>query len=172
METYFAYGSNLLLARLRQGDRAPSARRVGIGAIDRYSLRFHKVGADGSGKCDAFATGLEEDSLHGCLYEIEPQEWRALDRVEGAGYVRKAIEVRWQGGVVTAQTYIARERHRDASLLPFDWYLELVLAGARESGLPPTQIERLEAIRFSRDPDRARYTKHRALLATLGPFLS
>ena len=167
VDTYFAYGSNLLLARLRQDDRAPSAKRIGIAAIDRYSLRFHKVGADGSGKCDAFGTGVEGDCLHGCLYEIEHEEWTALDRAEGVGYLRTRLEVRWQGQIVAAQTYVAREHHHDPSLLPFDWYLELVLAGARESGLPEAQIERLEGIRATRDPDRARFLRHRALLATL-----
>ena len=52
---YFAYGSNLHPTRL--GDRAPSVELVGTAVLEGHALRFHKRGADGSGKCNALATG-------------------------------------------------------------------------------------------------------------------
>ena len=41
---YFAYGSNMSVARLRM--RTPSARKVGLFRLASHDLRFHKRGAD------------------------------------------------------------------------------------------------------------------------------
>jgi gamma-glutamylcyclotransferase len=46
----FAYGSNMLSARLRE--RVPSARPAGTACLPGFSLRWHKVSVDGSGKCN------------------------------------------------------------------------------------------------------------------------
>lgn len=46
----FAYGSNMLTARLRE--RVSSARPVGTACLPGFSLRWHKVSVDRSGKCD------------------------------------------------------------------------------------------------------------------------
>lgn len=51
---YFAYGSNMSLLRLWQ--RVPSAVRIGVFTLQGHQLRFHKLGKDGSGKCDAYQT--------------------------------------------------------------------------------------------------------------------
>jgi len=48
---YFAYGSNMLSARLQE--RAPSATAIAIGKISGHRLCWHKRSRDGSGKCDA-----------------------------------------------------------------------------------------------------------------------
>ena len=48
----FAYVSYMSVARLRMW--APSAMKVGLFWLASHDLRFHKRGADGSGKCDAF----------------------------------------------------------------------------------------------------------------------
>ena len=61
---YFAYGSNLSSARMAA--RVPSARVVARAQLPGHALRFHKVGRDGSAKCDActcppFATALTGD---------------------------------------------------------------------------------------------------------------
>ena len=51
---YFAYGSNMLTARLRE--RMPSCKPLGIAKLPGHALRFHKRSKDQSGKCNAFAT--------------------------------------------------------------------------------------------------------------------
>ncbi len=49
---YFAYGSNMLTARLHE--RVPSATPIGIGQLEGHALRWDKRSwRDGSGKCDA-----------------------------------------------------------------------------------------------------------------------
>ena len=81
---YFAYGSNLLLARL--GERAPSARRIGRGRLSAHQLCWHKRGTlDGSGKCNAFMTGDTADVVWGALFELADTERARLDAAEGLG---------------------------------------------------------------------------------------
>ena len=55
----FAYGSNMLTARLRE--RVSSAAAVGIGRLPGHVLKWHKRSRDGSGKCDIESTGLNEE---------------------------------------------------------------------------------------------------------------
>jgi hypothetical protein len=74
---YFAYGSNMSLARLQA--RTPSARRLGTAVLESHDLRFHKAGKDGSGKCDVVHTGGAE-CVYGVLYEIDAER----DRLERA----------------------------------------------------------------------------------------
>ncbi len=79
---YFAYGSNMSIARLRE--RVPSAVSFGCHALKEHDLRFHKSSKDGSGKCNAFFTGNDDDTILGVLFEIKSSEMSALDRAEGA----------------------------------------------------------------------------------------
>jgi len=142
---YFAYGSNMLTDRLRE--RVPSATAIGIGRLGGHELRWDKrSGHDGSGKCDAEATGRQEDVVWGVVFELDPDEKSALDRAEGlgAGYMDKTVQVSTDAGPVTAVMYYAIDK--DASLRPYHWYKALVIAGAREHGLPAGYRSRLELV--------------------------
>jgi len=160
---YFAYGSNLLSARLRA--RAPSARAVGVAALPRRELRFHKRSRDGSAKCDAVPTGRAGDAVHGAVFELDESDWPALDRAEGrgAGYERSALEIEWQGAPVEA--YLAQAGFIEPALLPYSWYVELVVAGARQHGLPAEYVARLERQASMPDPDREREARERVWLS-------
>src|SRR5437773_1939720 len=82
---YFAYGSNMLTRRLSAADRAPSAKRIGIGYLEGRRLTFYKVSQDGSGKCDAEATAKKTDRVYGVIFEIPLTDEATLDRAEGPG---------------------------------------------------------------------------------------
>ncbi len=159
---YFAYGSNLLPERLRR--RAPSARVVGPAVLEGYCLRFHKRGADQSGKCDAFRTGDRRDHVLGVIYELAETDRPVLDRIEGPGYATVQIKVSVGRDVMRAFTYIAKPAHIDATLIPLDWYREFVLAGARRHGLDEAYVRSIEAIQAQPDPDTARSEENRAIL--------
>jgi hypothetical protein len=45
---------------------------------------------------------------------------------------------------------------KDASLRPYHWYKALVIAGAREHGLPPSYRSRLELVVTVSDPNPTR----------------
>jgi len=150
------------LARLQA--RTPSARRLGCYTLVEHSLRFHKIGVDGSGKCDALYTGDAGDLVHGVLYDIERSEKWRLDEAEGLGYGydEQEVAVRGAGGELhVAVTY--RAIRVDAALRPYSWYRHHVLVGAREVGLPPAYLRQLEAVECIEDVDRERDGRERAI---------
>lgn len=159
---YFAYGSNMSLARLR--DRVPGAERLGQFILVGHDLRFHKQSKDGSGKCDAFLTENPKDSIFGALFEINPFEKPALDIVEGLGYgyQQKTVTVYNNEGVsFEAITYYAMTI--DSTLKPYSWYLNHVLIGAREIGVEQHYINNILAVEAIEDPDKKRDALERAL---------
>ncbi|SNT22597.1 AIG2-like family protein [Sphingomonas laterariae] len=158
----FAYGSNMPTARLRE--RCPSARTIGIAELSGHELRWHKRSRDGSGKCDIAASAAANGSVLGVLYEIAAHEKRALDRAEGlgAGYEEIEVEVLCGGSPITAKAYRATDT--DPALRPYTWYRALVIAGAREHGLPASYIARLASVPADEDQDRTRHDEHMALI--------
>lgn len=160
---YFAYGSNMLVRWLRT--RAPGAYPLGAAQLRGCELRFHKRGLDGSAKCGIVPAGADVQ-VHGVLYAIEPEEKPALDRAEslGVGYRQEPVVVTLEDGPTTAFTYVARPSARDESLRPYEWYKELVVAGAVEHGLPGHYVARLRAVAAIPDPDRERSAKCRSVL--------
>ena len=81
--------------------RAPSARCIGAYTLQDHQLRFHKIGKDGSAKCDAFHTGLAGDLVEGVLFDLHPADVGALDGAEGLGrgYEKKRVDVFKPAGV-------------------------------------------------------------------------
>ena len=157
----FSYGSNMLSRRIRE--RVPEARPVGTGTLRGYSLRWHKVGKDGSGKCDIAIAENPESLVFGVVYELPLAQKSALDDAEGLGhgYTEIRLDVETRDGIVTAWAY--RALITDASVLPFTWYRALVVAGAREHSLPAQYVGGLQAARAVPDHDDARAAMNFAL---------
>lgn len=159
--TIFSYGSNMCSTRLRA--RTPSARLLGVARLDRYQIRFHKTGQDGSAKANALASDAPGAALWGVLWEILREEKAALDRAEGLGngYDECMVRVTARDGTVyDARMYVAQAGAIDESRRPFSWYTGYVLAGALEHGLPDAWVETLRAIPARPDPDAARHAMH------------
>ena len=121
---------------------------------------------DGSGKCDACLTGDAADMVWGALFEIADIERARLDAAEGLGrgYRDTQVRVETAHGTLTAFAYVATPDAVDATLAPFGWYRDLVVAGARESALPDRYISALAAVTTVADPDEERARRHRRLL--------
>lgn len=161
----FAYGSNMLSRRLLE--RAASAAAAGIGFVEGYDLRWHKAGLDGSGKADLFRTDGASARVWGVVYTIDPADRPAIDRAEslGTGYEHYDVRVRTTtGDPVAALAYVAMADAIDDELLPFCWYRDLVLGGAREHGLPEDYVQALRVQACTPDPDAARRARHIRLL--------
>lgn len=160
---YFAYGSNMLSSRLIA--RCPSAKVVGTATAQNHSLQFSKKSIDGSGKATLVKQHI---GLHtpGVMFEIDVAERDELDRFEGAGkgydrFDNFKVETREQ--TVTATTYLASARHNN--LVPFDWYLALIVAGALEHRLSDEHVDWLRAIDHVPDHDTLRKSRVAALQA-------
>ncbi|TVQ58115.1 MAG: gamma-glutamylcyclotransferase [Phycisphaerales bacterium] len=161
---YFAYGSNMLAARLRA--RTPSATFMCIARLHGHTLRFWKHGRDDSGKATIVPSDQPHDQVIGVVYEIDEPECADLDRAEDLNHGYEKVEVRLAGreGDLDALTYRAQPSYIDRSLTPFDWYRDLVIAGAIEHNLPEDYIEQLRQIRTTTDPDPDRAALHRQLI--------
>ena len=160
---YFAYGSNMSLARLRE--RVPSAVRLGCYILREHDLRFHKWCDDGSGKCDAYFTSNANHAIHGALYEIDPQQKPDLDRAEGLGNgydTKDVIVIASDDSEVKAMTYVATDIAD--TLQPYSWYLNHVLIGAKETSLPTDYIRsKIEVVQAYEDNDKERDAQQRAI---------
>ena len=158
----FAYGSNMLSARLRE--RCSSATPLGVAELTGFELRWHKRSKDGSGKCDIVSVSSLEARDFGVLYKVAAREKRDLDQAEGLGqgYAEIDIDVLCEGERIAAKAYQATDIVQP--LRPYSWYRALVVAGARERRFPEGYIALLEAIAAQEDPDRARHDKNMRLI--------
>ena len=160
----FAYGSNMLNARLQAPERCPSARPLGVAELSGYELCWHKKSRDGSGKCDIVKSDRPGASVFGVLFEIACSEKANLDRAEGlgAGYDETQMQVLLGADRRTVNAYIATDT--DKALKPYTWYRALVVAGAKEHGLPVGYVAGMEAAPAVVDPDQARHSKNMAFI--------
>jgi len=158
---YFAYGSNMLEERLKAPGRVPGAVFLDIGRTCGYRIRFHKKSSDESGKCNIVKTLSASDIVYGVIFEIPDEQVESLDSAEGCGHgyhhdCNIPIK-RSDNSEVQVLTYIADPDAIDESLIPYDWYYRLVIAGAEQHRLLNDYIGGLKAF-----PHRADTVKNRA----------
>ena len=162
---YFAYGSNLSTERLTR--RVPSAELITTGRLTHHRLVFHKIGRDGSAKCNAFFTGQLDDYLYGALYKINPDHIKHLDQAEGLGNgyeTKQVIIVTERKKNIKAFTYFATRI--SANIEPFHWYKLHVLSGAKEHCFPEPYIEKIALISSFEDKDQKRTKQEQVIYST------
>jgi hypothetical protein len=139
---YFAYGSNMASSQLIAWGTAhralgPAELRDHKLAFLRRSVRWKAGAAD-----IVYSPG---ESVWGVLWEL-PFGAAELDVKESAGkaYRRRPVKVVLDGERVEAMAYevIDKQPHE---LEPRPEYVDLMVSGAREHGLPDEWVERLEA---------------------------
>lgn len=148
----------MLMERLRARNRAPSAVFVGVAECKGRKLTFRKVSKDLSGKCDATLGLPDRDVVHGVVFDVPESEMRQLDKAEGrgAGYERVFVPVTLGGESVEVLAYIAQPNRVDDGLRPYRWYLDLVMAGAEQHGLPDEYRRQIAATIATIDPEITR----------------
>lgn len=147
-------------------DRCSSAKLIGTGFATNFGLEFTKLSTDGSGK--ATLVPLPGYSVQGALFEMDVSERNALDRYEGAGFGYRredsfVVNAPALGLDAEASTYIATAR--DDRLIPFDWYLAAVIAGALYHELSETHVANLRSTQFFEDTNTNRKTRIAAIQA-------
>jgi len=163
---YFAYGSNLLNARLQ--NRCASATPITTASVANHGINYGMVAEDdhgGSGKMTIFDTGNKNDVVHGVVYEMSLEEAPVLDRIEGLFWDRPMTYTRAsdfavvtpEGQTLQTVTYMT-EPNPDAPK-PYLWYWALCLSGAIENGLPLDYQEMLAKHAYMDDPDHKREGK-------------
>jgi len=146
---YFAYGSNMSSGHPRS--RIVSAKRVGFAYLKDKKMLFNKRSVDVSGKANL--TDSPGDVTWGVLYELDIQDLDTLDRVEG-GYDRITVQA-WKpdGDIVEAVSYISANLTDDP--VAYEWYKEIVVAGAREQNLPQDYVSYLERLPSKPDGNKS-----------------
>lgn len=142
---YFAYGSNMDPDRMRERGVNFLSRKKGI--LHGWRLEFNKVASDNQKKGYANIVEDRNSTVEGCLYEIEENDLKRLDKYEGFPdhYNRYEIEVETPEGKVRAITYIAHPNKIKEGLKPDNDYLEHLLKG--KDCLSDKYFEKLKAIK-------------------------
>lgn len=157
---YFAYGSNMLPARLF--GRCPSARALGLGVARGWNLEFSKASKDGSGKATLVAA--PKFAIPGVIFEIDLTEREKLDKHEGVGFgYRRDDTFVVEGSTAPTSSYLVTSL--DHTLRPFDWYLATVVAGAELHGLGMAYVATLKGNPFVDDTELDRKTRVTAIQA-------
>ena len=158
---YFAYGSNLLFARLYA--RCSTIVHIGVGRLERHRLTFNKPGGDNSGKCGIEEVDSDEFVL-GVLYQMDKNEKPVLDKIEGngRGYIDREVRVHTASGTMDCFTYYPTVFN--AELRPYDWYKAFVLEGARENSFPMHYMEMIAAVESTPDPHHRRRLSNFAII--------
>jgi gamma-glutamylcyclotransferase len=164
--TYFSYGSNMYEKRLL--NRTPSAIFVSIGVLEHHVLNFSKKGADDSSKCHIVNTPSRSDYVYGVLYQINKEEIFMLDKAEGLGYgyLKKDVIIRTNNKLLNAFTYYAHESFIIKGMLPYKWYLNFVIEGAKEHNFPVDYIRFLEKFEYIKDLDINRRKLNGKIIST------
>jgi len=135
MTLHFAYGSNMSRALMRK--HAPAAEPVGVARLADYRFVITRDGY-------ASVVQAKGETVHGVLWRLTSRDVVTLDAWENvsAGLYRVAtLPVRGPAGRAPALVYLARSSEEGR---PKQGYMELVIAAAREWGLPPDYISSLK----------------------------
>jgi gamma-glutamylcyclotransferase len=162
---YLAYGSNMLSAWLQS--RVPCAANPRVVALPGRTVLYRKLShKDGSSKCDLALAPDSGIMAYGVVFDIDSSDQRALDAAEGRGYGyhRVTLEAVYEGQVLRPFVYLADESALVHGLPPHDWYRDLVVAGAREHGLPTQYVASLADVPVTVDPSSARAAEARSLI--------
>lgn len=161
----FAYGSNMLFQRL--ANRISGIKKIGIGWLNGYQFLFNKISKDGSAKANLIATKTK-DKVFGVVYEFEGSEKEKLDKFEGkgSGYEDAKVIVHYsEYEEEEVWCYLVEEdKYIDNQRLPYHWYKEYVLQGAKENKLPNSYISFIESFTSKEDQNGERREKNWVVL--------
>ena len=129
--------------RTQMGARAQILEEQ-LARLENYELVFNKKAR--GGYATANIRPAPGKIVHGVLYKIPEPAFRNLDRFESEPEHYRRIEVSVTDGAgnkVNAQVYIATKVEK--GLRPAPHYLQTILTGAGEHGLPTEYIDRIKA---------------------------
>ncbi|XP_053687614.1 gamma-glutamylcyclotransferase-like [Sabethes cyaneus] len=156
---YFAFGSNLWSGRIRM--ESPSAIRKGVGYLENYRLDFFHYAARWKG---APATIVEAQGhrVWGAIWEINSTNLPDLDRQEGVHnqvYKPLTLPVHTKNGetlqcrvyqlVKNPPNLECEEVDRPFERQPSRTYINVIIAGAKETGLPDYYLKFLSTIKHN-----------------------
>ncbi len=130
--------------RAQMRSRAGQILEEHPGRLENYEMVFNKKSRGGS--ATANIRPASGKTVYGVLYKIPDAAFRSLDRFEGVPEHYRRIEVGVTdaaGKKIGAQAYIATKVEK--GLRPAAHYLQTILDGAGEHGLPAEYIGAIKA---------------------------
>ena len=127
---YIAYGSNMHKGQM--AFRCPSAVVIGKGILHGYRMMFRGFRRSGVATIER----SEGNDLPVLLWEITPDDEKALDRYEGYPYLyrKETIPVFFKGRTLRAMAYVMNERY--PYTVPLRSYESVIAEGYRDMGVP------------------------------------
>jgi hypothetical protein len=130
---YFAYGSNMLLTRLRT--RVTYVHDNLSGQLRNYRFRYNKQAQDGSSKANVVAA--PDQVVHGVCFEIDDEDFKKLVEIE-RGYIPVEVPIYTTSrGLIISKTFRSEKL---SNAMPKSDYVTTVVAGAREHDIPEEYI--------------------------------
>lgn len=126
---YLAYGMNTNLDNMTK--RCPKAISLGTVTLADHKLAFKS-------HCDALVA--PGHSMECALWRITPACERSLDALEGFPdyYGKKEVKVTHNGREIRAMIYYMN--NRDELFMPSEGYLNMVVEGYSQHGMPIAQV--------------------------------
>ena len=127
---YFGYASNLKTSVVEEriGSKIQSYTS---GRLQDYGFRFNRKNPDGTARANILIS--ESEDVHGVVYQIDQKFRDKLLQTE-PGYELVSLSIETSGGNVEALTFISQSDDED--IHPSKEYLDTILQGAKEHGLP------------------------------------
>ncbi|TVQ37246.1 MAG: gamma-glutamylcyclotransferase [Wenzhouxiangella sp.] len=165
---YLAYGSNLHPARLEA--RLGRVECLGRVRLPGWRLCFDKRGSDRSAKANLRAAPGTGQVAWGAVFRLNRAQYVELDRFEGVGrgYETFWLDLVLEGREQPALTYLSPSHWRTDNSKPYDWYRDLVLAGARYHNFPEDYCAAIARVPAVEDPDTKRAARQNSLLGSMG----
>lgn len=145
---YFAFGSNLDKGQMYE--RCPAHKPIGAACLKDHTLwfpRFSKTWRGGGASLKA----AKGKVVWGYLFALSANDWAQLDSAEGfkpdgtgAHTKQRLSVVNERKQEVVAIAYVARI---ETETEPTERYMETIICGAKERGLPGEWIAFLETFR-------------------------
>jgi len=138
---YFAFASNM--SSRQMATRIGEYKNLGRGKLSGWRIAFNKRSEDDSAKANIVE---DPDSMvWGVLYDISATDIANLDSWE-PGYSRISVPIILNSGEkLEAACYVTREV--EEGLAPSHQYLDTILEGAKENGIPLEYIAILKGFR-------------------------
>lgn len=162
----FSYGSNMLYSRI--SNRCPSVEVVDKVCIPGFKLDFNKLSRDDSGKANITKTDNKDDFIWGVIHRISWNDKPELDKAEGLGHGYDLVSMN-KLSITTnfnhhIKSYISTDKKYHTRKKPYAWYMQLVIEGAKENGLPDEYINQLKNIGSKPDKNERRKLKELSIL--------
>jgi cation transport regulator ChaC len=137
---YFAYGSNLFREQVIERIGTIGLKEPRIARLENYRLAFQHLSEGDPAYANILSPG---DGVLGVIYRFHAADLKKMDHYE-TGYDRHWVAVIDQyGEVLDAIAYVMTPTETRNFGNPSDAYLERIVTGARQYGIPEDYISKI-----------------------------